>query len=415
MNIDHNLHEVSQESRNFYIKKPQRLAIYHGDISTWEYLTAPAAIIRLKNLFSHAQFKVIKELFYYLQKYPFSFPSRQLLKDLSGVGLSTIDITIAKLHNHNIIWKHKRAYNSNSYELNPYWARKDIQQLLKAFLANTLRSSFKTLSSQTCKDQSVLIYKEYNYINTQATKPLDPRILLSLELAVMHHKKPMSKRELYAPAGVMFDATPGSVFIKKGEAAMNSQSLLEIRAWNEDKSILTTHGMIKLAVYPPEILRLALNKPLKAAKDPFAYLIAICNSETKQRGIVLNWSLYPVMRRELGVAADDEMYINDDKLADYFKKKQQHSAKPTITPHNSKKQPTYDKWGTKQPDTVEEFMQVRRDVVAHFEQELANGQGINPFAKMLLDAFKTETENSPANPFDSNGPTVKEIQIQLMN
>ena len=209
---------------------------------------------------------------------------------------------------------------------------------------------------------------------------------------------------------------------------MNNDSLKLIKN-NLDKLPLTLHGTVKLAVYPVEVVNYIISKPLKLeADDLFGYMTGIARNYCKQNGLAdPTWTLCNKLIDELEVR--NQPLIDADAL-EILVKNQKPKSKPKSMSHNNQKTSTSiqkpireiefgstcDKWGNKRPETVEEFMQVRRDVVAYFDKELANGNEPHLYAQIVYNAFKKDIMlpaeillDRPANPLFADGPKMRDV------
>jgi hypothetical protein len=105
---------------------------------------------------------------------------------------------------------------------------------------------------------------------------------------------------------------------------------------------MTTHGMLRLSVYPPKVLHYAmaaLDKAL-ANQDPFVYFLRVCDYFCSQNKIQADSTFYKSSLKTLGIAPNTP-FTDEDELAP-FRLTPIHKAvkKPKLPERESYKHPT---------------------------------------------------------------------------
>ena len=131
-----NISHHSDLSTTSVKEKAYSLAKSTGNISNWDKLSAPSAVIQLKELLTFSELKILKECFHLFNKHDFVFPSQKLIATMAKVSLSTVKRAITKFESLEIMSHMWRAYTSNSYDLNPFFRGKRIQKILRTFFVN---------------------------------------------------------------------------------------------------------------------------------------------------------------------------------------------------------------------------------------------------------------------------------------
>ena len=101
-----------------------------------------------------------------------------------------------------------------------------------------------------------------------------------------------------------------------------------------DKFPITTHGMIKLSIFPDEAIdhAEAMLSAVYRAGEPYSYFLKLCKNYCDQNGIEIDWKPYYRLKVALDVANDDP--VLDKELLDGMR--ELHKAEPAKKTYNKK-------------------------------------------------------------------------------
>lgn len=179
---------------------------------------------------------------------------------------------------------------------------------------------------------------------------------------------------------------------------------------NESALPLTVNGQMKLAVFPVSVLKELETVPFNVnANKPFNWLQGVARNIAQKTGTEpMGFAEYDRLAFKTNVK--NLPLIDAEKLEEFKTRQEEQKPKPKV--QEFKQQSTYDKWGTKRPETVEEMEAVRVETIAKLEDMKAAGT-LNVFQQILLENFVKNDPNSPANPLNPTGPTKAQVVLSL--
>jgi predicted DNA-binding protein (UPF0251 family) len=179
---------------------------------------------------------------------------------------------------------------------------------------------------------------------------------------------------------------------------------------SESELPLTVNGAMKLSVFPVSVLKEVEKVPFKLDADiPFNWLFAVAKNIAKKTGTEpMGFAEYD--RLALKGNVKNLPLIDAEKFEQLETKQKEQKPKPKI--QEFKHGASYDKWGTKRPETVEEMEAVRLETIAKLEDMKAAGT-LNVFQQILLENFVSNDPDSPANPLNPTGPTKAQVAMTM--
>lgn len=426
--MNKNINYPHNKSTKSLKEKPLSLSISNKNNTNWDGYSPSAAWFHLKSQVVESRLRVFNALQYFVKLHPFATPSHDTLCKMTHLSLKTVKRSLDELKELGVIsWvSGKQRRVSNSYSIHEVFLGKKIQKIMKAFFIN-LAYCLVLLGATPIKGGD-LLDRSKDIPNTQKsfsdtdTVTITEPLLASMLLSMAEHKRKPSPQELFNPS---FYNTPTLRCVKKdvlvgkssNEGVVMYTDSLELLKNNLDKLPLTTHGVLKLSVYPRSVLEWLLKQKLfYTANDFFASTMGLCKKKASELGMhKVDYTTYNQTRKALNISEDEPLVDMDaleelkQETAKQFPQAISTTRKMAMASDFDGDKPTFDKLSNKRPQNPEEFIYERKKTIETIKSMRELGDN-NPFRKILLDAFENETQDSPANPLISDGPTIQEVK-----
>lgn len=415
-------------------------------------MSAHDMAVYLKEQLTRSQFKIFGYIYRFSQTAEKLFPSHEFIAVATRTSVSTVKRALSKLKDLGVLTKAWRQFQSNRYWINARYLTSELKSIFKSWLINIGIMSFSLSmllpKHAVAENELLLIYKEESYLTIN-------QLLLVV---------PNSAREVDGSGLVYFHKEKGRMY----------QESLTMLSEQSDPLPLTQKGLLKLAVFPPSVIKELLTVPFRTdVQDIFAYLFGIGKNIANRLEEVLDFTTFdqvikelkivyqpyieasaleeykkthqPVVQKKFGKnlnhreqqaaastsqaakwKADEEkqeslkndrirtMGLDPDKLSYY---QRNNLLKGNLTSEQVQKELTetviLEYPSNKQPTTPQEFIQARKEVVFFFETKKLLGMKLNQFEQQVLDGFKDPSLDVPANPLDTNSPSVRSVISSL--
>ena len=242
----------------------------------------------LSNSLTHKEKLVFKEYFSVCQNYEKVYISHETIAARVGCSLSTVKRAVRRFKELGVLDSIYRHMDTCEYSMNEFFFTKETRKKLSSVFRYFVPLALSLLALGSNELQLKL--KDKDFINNEVvTVSNDARSQVVNDVELTLFCKNLRKKR------------------------MNAETSDKIREIMK-RMPMTTHGMLRLSVYPPKVLHYAmaaLDKAL-ANDDPFVYFLRVCDYFCTQNRIQQDHVFYKSSQKALGIAPNTPFTKEDD-------------------------------------------------------------------------------------------------------